>query len=91
MIGHGLTHQMKRTLEYIETSLAANGGVCPSFDEIAKGTGLKSKSGVHRIVNSLIARGHLTRVGNVRGLAVVTSPDSNYCSHCGQALPGKDK
>lgn len=35
-------------------------GVPPSYGEIARGIGLRSKSNVHRIVHELKSRGHLT-------------------------------
>lgn len=35
-------------------------GQSPSYEEIAKGIGLTSKSNVHRIVHELKSRGHLT-------------------------------
>lgn len=36
-------------------------GVVPTYTALARAVGLASKSGIHRMVSSLIEQGHLTR------------------------------
>ena len=68
----GLTAMQRRGLALIRDSLEAN-GVSPSYDELAGALGLKSKSGVHRLVEQLEARGYVTRLrGRRRSLALAT-------------------
>lgn len=57
----GLTPRMRSLLHFIESYAAENMGVMPSFDNMREAMGLRSKSGVHRLVCSLEARGYLTR------------------------------
>jgi SOS-response transcriptional repressor LexA len=49
---------------------------CPSFDEMREALGLKSKSGVHRLVTSLEERGYLKRIANrARCLELLPDPE----------------
>ena len=51
-------------------------GVPPSFEEMKDALGLKSKSGIHRLINALVERGHLRRLPNrARALEVVKLPE----------------
>ncbi len=66
----GLTQRQLDTLRFIEARLN-DGSACPSLREIGAGTGPRSASAAHRSVQSLIERGHLTRMGRShRSLAV---------------------
>ena len=50
-------------------------GVCPSFDEMKDHLGLKSKSGVHRLLSELENRKFIRRLHNkARALEVLTIP-----------------
>lgn len=50
-------------------------GVCPSFDEMKDHLGLKSKSGVHRLLSELENRKFIKRLHNkARALEVLTLP-----------------
>lgn len=60
----GLTIRQKACLDFIRGYMAASGGIAPSYEEIARALGLRSKSGVHRILGTLIARGHITKRDN---------------------------
>jgi repressor LexA len=60
---YGLTPQQRAMLNFIVGFSEANGGVMPSFEEMAEHLGLASKSGVHRLVTALERRGHITRDG----------------------------
>ncbi|MEM6492169.1 MAG: transcriptional repressor LexA [Pseudomonadota bacterium] len=69
-----LTKKQRELLAFIETRLAAD-GVSPSFDEMREAVGLRSKSGVHRLVSGLEERGFLRRLPNrARALEVLRAP-----------------
>lgn len=55
-----LTSMQAQLLSFIEERLN-EGKVAPSFEEMKLHLGLRSKSGVHRLMNALEERGHLTR------------------------------
>jgi repressor LexA len=48
--------------------------VTPSFDEMREGLGLRSKSGIHRLVAGLEERGYIRRLAN-RARAIEVLPD----------------
>lgn len=48
-----MTPKQKQTFDFIKDYISESGGVSPSFEEIKTHLGLKSKSGVHRLVWSL--------------------------------------
>lgn len=47
---------------------------CPSFQEMQEALGLKSKSGVHRLINALEERGYIKRIAN-RARCIELLPD----------------
>ena len=48
---------------------------CPSFQEMMEHLGLKSKSGVHRMINGLAERGVIRRLPNrARSIEVINIP-----------------
>lgn len=50
-------------------------GTCPSFDEMKAAIGLKSKSGIHALIEALIERGYLNKLPHkARALEVVRVP-----------------
>ena len=52
-------------------------GLSPSFEEMKSGLELKSKSGIHRLINALVERGFLERLPNkARALEVKKLPDN---------------
>lgn len=57
-----LTKQMRAVKDFIEDFMVVHDGMSPTFAEIAKGIGLKSKSGAHRLVTDLEERGHVRRL-----------------------------
>ncbi len=70
-----LTRQQKNLLLFINDRLKVD-GVAPSFDEMRDALDLKSKSGVHRMVQALVERGFLERLPNrARALEVVRMPN----------------
>lgn len=71
----GLTPKQRALLDFIARYQRERRGVSPSFDEMARALGLASKSGVHRLVEGLVARGALERLPNqARALRVVVTP-----------------
>lgn len=85
------TPQQKNAYDFIKSRIEESGGVSPSFDEIAAHLKIKSKSGVHRIVEALIAKGQIVKVPNrKRALAIkqqqVNATVSVTCPHCQQEL-----
>lgn len=55
-----LTQRQHDLLLFIDGHIKAT-GTAPSFDELATHAGLKSKSGVSRLVDALVERGFLSR------------------------------
>jgi len=73
-----LTNKQHRLLTYILDSLQ-NNGVAPSFEEMKRALGLKSKSGIHRLMNSLEERGYLRRLPNkARAVEVLKMPQDSH-------------
>lgn len=69
-----LTQKQHDLLIYLDTTLREK-GVCPSFDEIKDFLGLKSKSGVHRLLSELENRRFIRRLHNkARALEVLSLP-----------------
>jgi repressor LexA len=70
-----LTRKQHELLMLIHERLQAD-GVPPSFDEMKDALGLKSKSGVHRLVTALEERGFLRRLHHrARALEVIKLPE----------------
>lgn len=69
-----LTKKQKILLEYIQARLQSS-GVSPSFEEMKEHLGLKSKSGVHRLISALEERGFIKRLANrARALEIIKLP-----------------
>ncbi|MEI6985891.1 MAG: LexA family transcriptional regulator [Rhodospirillaceae bacterium] len=69
-----LTRKQLELLIFINESLG-NGGVSPSFDEMKEALGLRSKSGIHRLVTGLEERGFIRRLPHrARALEVIRMP-----------------
>jgi repressor LexA len=70
-----LTQKQRDLLAFIQTRLSST-DVSPSFDEMKDALGLKSKSGIHRLINGLVERGYLERLPNrARALHIKRLPD----------------
>ena len=70
-----LTRKQRELLRYISDRLAED-GVSPSFDEMKEAVGLKSKSGVHRLITALEERGFIRRLPHrARALEVIKFPE----------------
>lgn len=70
-----LTRKQRDLLLFIHERMSG-GDIAPSFDEMKEALGLKSKSGVHRLINGLVERGHLERLPHrARALSVRKLPE----------------
>ncbi len=70
-----LTKRQLELLRLVDNRIRQT-GVPPSFEEMKDAMGLKSKSGIHRLINALVERGHLRRLPNrARALEVVKLPE----------------
>ncbi len=69
-----LTHKQHDLLEFIDQHLHRT-GCSPSFEEMKEAIGLKSKSGIHRLIGALEERGFLRRHRHrARALEVIRLP-----------------
>jgi repressor LexA len=70
-----LTQKQKDLLILIHERMQ-EGDIAPSFDEMREELGLKSKSGIHRLITALVERGYLERLPNrARALEVKKLPE----------------
>jgi repressor LexA len=70
-----LTRKQKELLLLIRDRLTAD-GVSPSFDEMKAALGLRSKSGIHRLITGLEERGFLKRLPHrARALEIIRLPE----------------
>ena len=71
-----LTKRQYQLLMLIEKRLRED-GVSPSFEEMKEAIGLKSKSGIHRLISGLEDRGFIRHLPNkARALEVLRLPDN---------------
>lgn len=72
-----LTRKQRDLLLFIHDRMTA-GDVAPSFEEMKDALGLKSKSGIHRLINALVERGYLERMPHrARALEVRKLPEGS--------------
>ena len=80
-----LTRKQRELLQFIQERLADT-GISPSFDEMKDALGLKSKSGVHRLITGLEERGFIRRLPHrARALEVVRLPENQQAAAAQQA------
>jgi len=71
-----LTRKQRDLLIFVNDYIQ-NSGLSPSFEEMKLGLNLKSKSGIHRLINALVERGFLERLPNkARALEVKRLPEN---------------
>jgi repressor LexA len=71
-----LTRKQQELLGFIDERLKAS-GVSPSFEEMKEALSLRSKSGVHRLINALEERHFIRRLPNrARALEVLRLPEA---------------
>lgn len=69
-----LTEKQRDLLVFIHSKLQET-GISPSFEEMRGAVGLKSKSGIHRLVQSLEERGFIRRLkSRARALEIIKLP-----------------
>lgn len=70
-----LTKKQHELLQFISRHIGQN-GVSPSFDEMKEALGLRSKSGIHRLITGLEERGFIRRLPHrARALEVIREPE----------------
>ncbi len=70
-----LTRKQHELLMFIYERIRES-GVSPSFDEMKDALGLKSKSGIHRLITALEERGFIKRLAHrARALEILRLPD----------------
>ncbi len=70
-----LTRKQHELLLFIHGQLGAH-GVSPSFDEMKDALGLRSKSGIHRLITALEERGFIRRLAHrARAVEVLRLPE----------------
>ncbi|WP_416908594.1 MAG: transcriptional repressor LexA [Polymorphobacter sp.] len=71
-----LTRKQQELLGFIDGRLKET-GISPSFEEMKEALSLRSKSGVHRLINALEERNFIRRLPNrARALEVLRLPDA---------------
>ena len=71
-----LTRKQHQLLTYIDNHLKTD-GVPPSYDEMKDALGLKSKSGIHRLITGLEERGFIRRLPHkARALEILKKPQN---------------
>jgi repressor LexA len=71
-----LTRKQYELLLFVQRHLGEH-GVSPSFDEMKEALGLRSKSGIHRLITGLEERGFIRRLPHrARALEVVRVPEN---------------
>lgn len=72
-----LTPKQHKLLMYIDSFIKTNGH-SPSFEEMKAAVGLKSKSGIHALINSLEERGFIRKLAHkARALEVLKMPEAD--------------
>lgn len=75
-----LTKKQRELLLLIHDRMQ-QGDIAPSFDEMREALGLKSKSGIHRLITALVERGYLERLPHrARALEVKRLPEGYSAS-----------
>jgi repressor LexA len=71
-----LTRKQRDLLLFIHSRMQDESDVAPSFEEMKEALGLKSKSGIHRLITALVERGYLERLPNrARALEIKRLPE----------------
>lgn len=70
-----LTKKQRDLLVFIHEHMSED-DVAPSFEEMKEALGLKSKSGIHRLISGLVERGYIERLPHrARALEIKRLPD----------------
>lgn len=72
----GMTPKQAELLAFLRKFSSENGGVMPSFDQMATGLGLRSKASIARILDGLEECGLIRRRGTKhRAIEILEAPD----------------
>ena len=75
-----LTRRQKQLLLFLEERISRS-GITPSFEEMKNKVGLKSKSGIHRLITALEERGFIRKLPfKARAIEILKSPKINQRS-----------
>lgn len=75
----GVTGKQKECFAFINRFIAEHDGRAPTFDEIMVALGLKSKSGIHRLLVGLEERGLIKRMGaRARAIEVIARDGDTF-------------
>src|SRR5271170_241836 len=86
-----LTRKQKELLLLIRDRMAEE-GVPPSFDEMKEALGLRSKSGIHRLITGLEERGFIKRLPHrARALEIIRLPEGIEPMKAGKTARGKTR
>lgn len=70
-----LTKKQRELLIFIHERMAG-GDIAPSFEEMKEALGLRSKSGIHRLISALVERGYLERLPHrARAIEIKKMPE----------------
>ena len=82
-----LTKKQNELLIYIHQNLRET-GVAPSYEEMKDALDLRSKSGIHRLINALEERGFIRRLANrARAIEIIKLPTSSTINSKGNFQP----
>lgn len=85
-----LTKKQRELLLYIHEEMKED-EVAPSFEEMKEALGLKSKSGIHRLISALVERGYLERLPHrARALRIVRLPEGMATKSPRQSVPANE-
>lgn len=86
-----MTPRQRQLLDYIHGYMADH-GYQPTYIEMARALALKSKSGIHRLLNTLHRDGHIERRRNARrGISLIDGSAEDIATASSAALAGELK
>jgi repressor LexA len=86
-----LTRKQKELLLLIRDRLESE-GVPPSFDEMKMALGLRSKSGIHRLITGLEERGFIKRMPHrARALEILRMPEGTAAREAAKSVASKSR
>lgn len=76
-----ITKKQKELYEYLQNYIGLH-DIAPSYEEMQDAIGLRSKSGVHRLIKGLEERGYVERLPNrARAIAIKESKKEPRVNH----------
>jgi SOS-response transcriptional repressor LexA len=72
-----MTNKQAKLLTFIRSYIKEHGGRSPNFNEMAKAMGLKSKSGIHRLVKALVYHKKIRHIPD-RARSIEVIEDNNF-------------